>query len=66
MFAKNSATPLNGGEYDIGWDYDWDDDVCSLKFIFIILNPSLYRLMAEAIFKVRMEGSFLNLINRRQ
>ena len=18
---------LNGGEYDIGWDYDWDDDI---------------------------------------
>jgi len=31
---KSEIIVLNGGEYDIGWDYDRDYDDYSLKFIF--------------------------------
>ena len=34
MFDKEV---INGGDYDIGLNYDWDYDVYSLIFVFILL-----------------------------
>jgi len=40
VFEKHSdERVLNGGECDIGWDYGWDHDVCSLKFRFDYSKP---------------------------
>ena len=51
MFAKQSdKTLLNGDEYDIIWDDDWDYDVVIFKIFFssIIISPLLY-LMKDKI-----------------
>ena len=37
---------LNGGEYDIDWDYGWDYDIFSLKFVFV-LNSKLLVIRTE-------------------
>jgi len=44
LFTKHyDKIVLNGGEYDIGRNCDWNNDVYSLKFVYYYSKPLIIR-----------------------